>query len=176
VHPTTHKLHFIPWGPDSIFVDPGPLQTKVVPKSFKAQGLLARRLWELPDVRARYQAAMRTLLSGPWTESRLRSDTTSLQRLLQPQSVILPEASRDDNERVEAFIASRRAEVEAELRGPAPTWPPETSETLAPKPFTLTGTFTAPWSDSILSAGDDNLPAAVIIGWCDDFVLAGVNA
>ena len=146
VHPTTHKMHFIPWGPDSIFVDPGPLQTKVVPKSFKAQGLLARRLWLLPEVRARYHAVMRTLLAGPWTETRLRNDITSLQRLLQPESVIVPEAARDDNERVEAFIAGRRAEVLAELREPAPTWPAETAETLAPKPFTLSGTFTAPWN------------------------------
>jgi hypothetical protein len=146
VNPATHKMHFVPWGPDSIFLDPGPLQTKVVPKSFKAQGLLARRLWESPEVRTRYQAVMRTLLAGPWTESRMRSDITSLQRMLQPQSVIFPEAARDNNEQVEAFIANRRIEVEAELRGPAPTWPPETAESLAPKPFTLNGTFTAPWS------------------------------
>lgn len=46
------KLHFIPWGADQIFTDdPGPLQTLVVPKSFKAMGRLCRRLWELPDIR-----------------------------------------------------------------------------------------------------------------------------
>jgi hypothetical protein len=145
-HHTTGKLHFIPWGPDSVFEDPGPLQTKLVPKSFKAEGLLARRLWELPEVRARYRTAMRQLLAGPWTESRLMADMRGLQRTLQPQSTLLPATVERATGVIEAFIKQRRADVEAELKEPAPVWPSAAPVAARAEPLVLSGSFTAPWN------------------------------
>ena len=145
VNPATKKLQFIPWGPDSIFADPGPLQPAVVPRSFKATGILSRRLWELPEIRARYQAVMRELLAGPWSESRITADMGSLQKTLQPQSHLLPKTVEAASSRIVSFIKTRRAEMEAELTTPGPAWPAEAAAAVTP-PIVLSGSFTAPWS------------------------------
>lgn len=146
VHPTTRKLHFIPWGADSVFADPGPLQFKKVPKSFKAEGVLARRLWELPEIQERYRAMMRQLLAGPWNEARLLDELRTRQAALQPHSNFRPETIRAASARIETFIKERRAAVEAELAGPAPAWPPDAALSSTPMPVVVTGSFTAPWT------------------------------
>lgn len=145
-NPATRKLHFIPWGADALFEDPGPLQTAVVPKSFKAMGVLCQRLWELPEMRDRYRALMRELLDGPWTESRLLAEMTAMQKTLQPQSTLLPATMQAASARVAAFVATRRAQVEAELTAPGPSWPAAATPNGSPTPVVLTGSFTAPWS------------------------------
>ena len=146
VHPSTRRMHFIPWGADEVFEDPGPLQFRKVPKSFKAEGVLARRLWELPEIRNRYRAVMRQLLAGPWNESRLLDDLRIKQAALQPHSNFRPETIRNASARIETFIKERRAAVEAELVGPAPDWPPDPAASAMPTPVVLTGSFTAPWT------------------------------
>ena len=146
VHPSTRKLHFIPWGADSVFEDPGPLVFRPVPKSFKAEGVLARRLWELPEIQNRYRAVMRQLLAGPWNESRLLEEMRTRQAALQPHSSLRPETVRNASARIETFIKERRAAVEAELVGPAPAWPPAPPASGTPLPVVLSGSFTAPWS------------------------------
>ena len=145
VNPATGKLHFIPWGPDSIFADPGPLQPAVVPKSFKAMGILSQRLWELPEMRARYQAVMREMLGGPWSESRIAADMSALQKVLQPQSTLLPATVETASAAILAFVNARRAEVERELTSPGPDWPAAATPAI-PSPITISGSFTAPWS------------------------------
>lgn len=147
-NPATKKLHFIPWGPDSVFADPGPLQPAVVPKSFKAMGLLSRKLWEVPEARDRYRRIMRELLAGPWNESRMVADMAALQKILQPQSTLLPATVRTASESIELFIKHRRAGVEAELADPNLTWPIEAVSLPTPVAMTMTGSFTAPWGAS----------------------------
>lgn len=145
VHPSTRKLHFIPWGADAVFEDPGPLQFKKVPKSFKAEGVLARRLWELPEIQERYRAVMRQLLAGPWNESRLVEELRTRQAALQPQSNFRADTIRAASARIETFIKERRAAVEAELVGPAPAWPPDPAASAKPTAVVVSGSFTAPW-------------------------------
>jgi hypothetical protein len=150
VHHETGRIHFIPWGADDLFADPGPLQFKKVPKSFKAEGLLARRLWELPEVRDRYRVVMRALLADVWDESRLMADIAAAQALLAPRSTLRPETLGIAADTIGMFVAGRRAEVEPELREPAPLWPGH-SVSLVPQgesqglPVRLTATFSAPW-------------------------------
>ena len=146
VHPSTRKLHFIPWGADSVFEDPGPLTFRPVPKSFKAEGVLARRLWELPEIQNRYRAVMRQLLAGPWNEARLLEEMRTRQAALQPHSHLRPETVRNASARIETFIKERRAAVEGELVGPAPAWPPDPIVSGKPMPVVLSGSFTAPWT------------------------------
>jgi hypothetical protein len=146
VHPTTRKLHFIPWGADSVFEDPGPLQFKKVPKSFKAEGVLARRLWELPEIQERYRAVMRQLLAGPWNESRLLEELRTRQAVLQPHSNFRAATIRTASARIETFIKERRAAVEAELTGPAPVWPADPAASATFRPVVVSGSFTAPWT------------------------------
>jgi hypothetical protein len=148
--PATRKLRFIPWGPDSVFVDPGPLQVGPAPKSFKAVGLLARRLWELPEISERYRRVMRELLAGPWDESRFISDFATMQRSLVPQSTLRPGTVRAATAAAEAFIKARRGVVEAELPAPGPDWPSPVAGTAATPPnLTITGSFTAPWGAAV---------------------------
>jgi hypothetical protein len=147
-HHTTGKLHFIPWGPDSVFADPGPLQAKVVPRSFKAEGVLARRLWELSEIRERYRTVMRQLLAGPWTESRMLADMRGLQRTLQPRSTLLPATVEQAAGAIEVFVKQRRTEVEAELKEPAPVWPSAVGTTATPEPLVLSGSFATRWNET----------------------------
>ena len=144
-NPATRKLHFIPWGADSLFEDPGPLQVAVVPKSFKAMGVLCQRLWEVPEIRDRYRAVMRELLAGPWTESRLLADMAAMQKTLRPLSALLPATIEMASARVATFVNGRRAQVEAELTSPGPPWPAAAAFPTNLAPIVLTGSFTAPW-------------------------------
>jgi acetyl esterase/lipase len=168
VHHETGRLNFIPWGADAIFADPGPLQTKVVPKSFKAEGLLAQRLWEIPAIRARYHAAMREFLAGPWSEQRLIDRMTELQALAQPQSTMRLETVQRVSETWHAFINGRREQVEAELHEPAPTWPASAPPALPVEGYvevSLSGAFSAPWlptrPDDPLAIGEGTLQVEV---------------
>ncbi len=149
-NPTTRKLHFIPWGADQIFVDPGPLQAVAVPKSFKAAGVLCRRLWELPEIRERYRRVMAQILAGPWNEARLVSEMTALQVNLQPRTALLPETVRAASDRSRTFIDGRRAEVTTELAAPGLEWPKDAMaagvQLTTPVPMVITGSFAAPWS------------------------------
>jgi hypothetical protein len=149
-HPTTKKLHFIPWGADDLFADPGPLQFKMVPKSFKAEGILSRRLWEVPAIHERYRAAMRQILAGPWNEDRILGDLRDRAAALQPQSHLRPDTIRTAGTRIETFVKGRRAAVEAELTGPAPAWPADPPPK-PPTPIALSGSFTAPWTREALT-------------------------
>jgi spore coat protein H len=144
-NPATRKLHFIPWGADDLFADPGPLQTAAVPKSFKAMGVLCQRLWEVPEIRDRYHTAMRNLLAGPWTESRLLADMAAMQKTLRPLSGLLPATIENASNRVATFVNARRAQVEAELTSPGPSWPAAAAFPTSFAPIALTGSFTAPW-------------------------------
>jgi hypothetical protein len=151
VHHETGRIHFLPWGADDLFADPGPLQTKVVPKSFKAEGLLARRLWEVAEVRERYRIVMRELLVDVWHESRLLSDIASMQAMLAPRTTLSSETLQVMADTIAMFITQRRAEVGPELMEPAPLWPahgvallPGQGESLS-VPVRLTASFTAPW-------------------------------
>jgi hypothetical protein len=146
VHHETGRIHFIPWGADDLFADPGPLQFKVVPKSYKAEGLLTRRLWELPEVRERYRAVMRGLLAGAWDEARLVSEMASMQAMLQPRTGLTAGTLQSMADTIGMFITQRRAEVEPELQEPAPAWPADAAGVGSqPVPFRLTATFNAPW-------------------------------
>ena len=145
VDPATKRIHFIPWGPDAIFADPGPLQAFAAPKSFKAMGVLSRRLMELPEMRARYQALMREMLAGPWSESRITSDLKTLQRQLLPLSHLEAKTVEEATASIASFLSRRRTEVTAELTTPGPAWPDESLPGL-PRAMTLSGSFSAPWS------------------------------
>jgi spore coat protein H len=144
-NPATRKLHFIPWGADALFEDPGPLHIVPVPKSFKAMGVLCQRLWELPEIRDRYRTVMRELLAGPWTESRLVADMAAMQKTLRPLSALLPATIDTATARVATFVTARRAQVEAELTAPGPSWPAGAAIPTNLAPIVLTGSFTAPW-------------------------------
>jgi hypothetical protein len=148
VHPATGLVHFIPWGADQVFINrPGSGDTQL-PVSFLARGHLCLRLWELPEVRARYQAALRELLAGAWNEERMLADVVELQQVALPFSALTPGMVDSASQRIRTFVEFRRAEVEAELNGPVPQWPATPPPATPQLPMTITGTFTAPWLEA----------------------------
>ena len=88
---------------------------------------------------------MRELLGGPWSESRIAADMGGLQKTLQPRAHLLPSTVEAASTSILSFIKTRRAEIEAELSTPGPTWPAEATAAVTP-PIALSGSFTAPWS------------------------------
>jgi len=142
----TRKLHFIPWGADSVFEDPGPFINWPVPKSVKARGLLCRRLWESPEIRTRYRAEMQRILNEAWNEKILLARLDLAQSLGARYNPSNDPAAVTTAESIRKFIDGRRAEIQAELDAPAPNWPPNPYEMLESGPPTImhvTGSFSA---------------------------------
>ena len=116
-------LYFTPWGPDSAFSDPGPFIHVPVPKSFKARGYLCERLWELPEVRARYRKEMQHLLDDVWDEKKMLAQLQQVRTLTKTYSTVPEAAVEKGNRSIVEFIETRRGEVQAELDLPATDWP-----------------------------------------------------
>lgn len=116
-------FYFTPWGPDSAFSDPGPFIHVEVPKSFKARGYLCERLWELPEVRARYRREMQRLLDDVWNEKKMLAQLQQVRTLTRPYSTVPDPAVEKGSLSITEFIESRRQEVQAELDLPATDWP-----------------------------------------------------
>lgn len=116
-------LYFTPWGPDSAFWDPGPFISVPVPKSFKARGYLCERLWELPEVRARYRKEMQRLLDEVWDEKGMLAQLQQIRTLTKTYSTVPDAAVEKGHDSIVKFIETRRSEVQAELDQPATEWP-----------------------------------------------------
>ena len=144
----TRKLTFFPWGPDSVFQDPGPLAASgPLPKSVKAAGILCRRLWELPEMRTRYQAEMKRQLSGVWDEKAMIGRIAQLQQRLEKFSTTNRQAAQENTGRIAAFIKTRRDDINKELdAAEPPVWPASAIQPNQPPPrMEIKGTFDAPY-------------------------------
>jgi hypothetical protein len=150
-NPKTQKLHFLPWGPDSAFTDPGPFLSKPIPKSFKAVGLLCRRLWELPEIRTRYRAEMTRQLASVWKENELIARVAKLQRDVEGTTTANKENASAASDMIAEFIKTRREDIQKELSVPAPDWPATGVRTVmgvGPQ-MTISGTFDAPFPQAM---------------------------
>ena len=111
--PTDGRLHFIPWGIDAILYGASGEGT---PASVFAYGYLANRLFELPEGRARYHAALEGLLDGPWDEEvftdRMERDLDLIRPHLNPgeQGYV-----QDEADLLEHRMQLRRGEVQEAL-------------------------------------------------------------
>jgi hypothetical protein len=122
--PETDKLWFIPWGIDSIFHSfdaPLPWETDKPPWVVWAEGVLARRLYQLDP--QGYFDALAHVLDTAWEDEALLAEVDRLEALLLSA---VPVAQRTANgEAVQAvrdFIGNRRAEIEAQLALAPPAW------------------------------------------------------
>ena len=105
--PTSDKMVFMPWGVDQTFNDPGA-------PAIVANGLLARRLYLLPQTRDRYIARLRQQLDTVWKETELLAEVDRMAAL-----IAAPAAEVDG---VRNFIRTRRAELVAALASGPPPW------------------------------------------------------
>ncbi len=150
--PTTGKFNFIPWGIDSILFNnlTLPWETETPPDSIFAEGVLARRLYQLPETQARYLARMEEHLDNTWNEDDLLAEVSRMEDLLTPH---LMDGEQDGFlsalTQVRNFVSARRDQLRAELDAATPVaW---TSELRDPWCLVelgdLDATFSGQWSD-----------------------------
>lgn len=156
----TGKFTFIPWGADSVFDDPGPFFSHPVPKSVKAKGVICQKLWELPEIRARYRTEMQRLLNAVWIEENMLATLARVQQFNIEQTQTRPGRVAAELARIRGFIGSRRAEIQAELDAPALDWktPPSRGARPAGPPtlMDISGSFSATMQDGLPSREDEN--------------------
>jgi hypothetical protein len=168
--PATGRFVFMPWGVDGTFQS-NPLIDEAPPESVFASGALARRLYLLPDTRARYLARLRELLDEVWSEAALRVEIDRMEQLIGPAADpdgTLGLAGRLDELRL--VTDGRRAVIEDELADGPPVW---TQELRAPLCLATIGeidaTFATTWATL-----DDPDPFATGDGTLD-FTVNGVT-
>ena len=118
------RLRFIPWGPDSTFRRPYLLfEDALAPRSVFATGIIARRLYLLPEAQARYQTELRRLLDSAWDEAALNAKVAADSARIAPYLSAEQAASQAaDQTQLLDFIRRQRAFVTEELDATAPTW------------------------------------------------------
>jgi hypothetical protein len=144
--PTSGRFDFVPWGTDGVMGAPGTAPPSTV---FFANGVLARRLYQLPATRARLLAALDRVLATAWDETALLAEIDRMAALLAPVRVGDPFAVGVDLaaelDGVRAFVRTRRARIAPAIAAPPPwTNPPRTSfcfVELGPIHATFTTTF-----------------------------------
>ena len=150
---SSKKFFFIPWGADSIFVDPGPFIQHPVPRSVKAVGAVCRRLWQDPVFRIRYEKEMRRLLDEVWIETEIYAEVKRIQTMLKPYITAKPDAVNASLDTANAFIKSRRKTILDEMENTLPEWPvPEHSipgEVAPSVMMKISGSFETTMSDKV---------------------------
>ncbi|MBL8938845.1 MAG: CotH kinase family protein [Archangium sp.] len=112
--PETGRFTFIPWGADAVFgAEPSSADN---PEGPMLRGVLARRLYNVPALRQRYLARVRSLLSSVFFESELRREVVRMENLVRPhvhpiQAAQLSNGLAD----VRRFIDTRRTNLTREL-------------------------------------------------------------
>lgn len=125
--PRDGRLRFLPWGPDGAFLRP-PSAPAELPTSVFANGILAHRLYNTWQGRARYHTALAEVLASAFDEEALLAEIDRLVALTADARLPTEAAAApDDLAQLRQYIAGRRAVLEAELAN-APDWPYPPSE------------------------------------------------
>ena len=124
LNPVTNKFHFMPWGADCLFEKFSRLRVdRRSPRSVRLQGLVARKLYQIPSVRKKYASTMQKLMAKHWNEEKLLEETKRIEDMLTPHiSDYQWRSVRFDA--IREFIRNRREDVEIEINGKdMPLWP-----------------------------------------------------
>ncbi|MEE2779880.1 MAG: CotH kinase family protein [Myxococcota bacterium] len=147
--PLDGLFRFIPWGADSVFLDPQyALEPGLeVPDSVYAFGHLAYRLYMHPIGRVAYRERLQSLLETAWDGPGLVDEIDRLETLLQPH---LPVDQRETMavhlEGRRAWVDNRETQLHQELLGDAPEWEVPPQDTFCwPHVGTVSGTFDTEW-------------------------------
>ena len=131
-NPVDGKFHFIPWGPDGTFVRTRggfSASEEGDPTTVFAQSKLARRLWNEPDIRTRYQERVEQLLADVWKEEELLSEVTRIQAMLED---FIPSANRNgflgNIANLRDYINDVRSDFETEFDAGIPDFISQVSE------------------------------------------------
>lgn len=134
-NPVDGKFHFIPWGPDGTFVRTRggfSASEEGDPTTVFAQSKLARRLWNEPDIRIRYQERVEQLLADVWKEEELLGEVTRIQAMLED---FIPSANRngflDNISNLRDYINDVKPDFETEFAAGIPEFVSQISENFA---------------------------------------------
>jgi spore coat protein H len=165
--PSTGKFSFMPWGADGTFVAADNPFGSSGTTSVQANSLLPRRLYLLPETRARYVAALRAVMARAWDEPALLAEIDRMEDLITP--IADPQGAlglAGHLEQVRDFVRARRAAIEAELAPGPPAWTAALRDAPCFVPIgTLSGTFTTTWgtigADDPFDTGTGTLAGAL---------------
>lgn len=139
--PGSKKLHFMPWGADTSFGESWP------PHSVKGAAQLCRRLWQMPEIQARYRKEMQRLLDSVWDEKTLLVELEKVSALCPDHLTLETGEVVASQAQIRTFIVNRRKEVQTELDAPPQPFrewlPPQGPATEPPKMMEIFGTFSA---------------------------------
>lgn len=125
LNPATGKFHFTPWGADSLFVKYSHINPdRRVPLSVKTGGMIANKLYQRPQSRARYKKTLLAILESHWDEKKLLAETDRIEKLLEPYVEKYSRQRRFGRslEGVREFIRTRREELLEEISDGMPLW------------------------------------------------------
>lgn len=140
----TKRFTFFPWGADWCFQVHPRYDGLEIPKSYRIRGVLCRRLWELPEVQRMYREEMMRQVSEFWDSGQMLSEVKKIIKLSRQYSTINAFWGKGVASRITDYIRHRKEEIEAELRGPFPAWPSQSSAIPSADPplMAITGSFT----------------------------------
>ncbi|MBT8491479.1 MAG: CotH kinase family protein [Deltaproteobacteria bacterium] len=161
VDPDDQRIDFVPWGVDSTFNQfavQGPGGAPAA--SVYVNGVLAKRLYQIPAGRARYFERLEELLEQVWDESALLAEIDRMESLIEAVAADDPlHAARilaDDIDAVRDFVEERRDLFQAEI-----DVPPELDQPLRDQfCFRPLGTASGTFDTSYGSNADPNPFAA----------------
>ncbi len=109
------KMHFMPWGADSVFTTREMFRQNVRYQSIKTSGRLAGRLYSFPEIRQRYASALREVLEKHWDEEAMLNEVDQFESLLGPH-VHSEQAGYDRAmDELRDFIRNRRESLLTEI-------------------------------------------------------------
>ncbi len=149
-NPETDKLHFIPWGLDAVFEDPGMDIKVTVPRSVKAVSFLPNKLYQIETSRNRYLEVMQQILNDVWNETELALMIETARSLIGDRLHITEAYFNEDLKVIQDFIGSRRKEVQSELDAGSPEWPQSASRKGGGGGFaSINSQFNTNWQDRL---------------------------
>ena len=125
LNPTTGKFHFMPWGADSLFVKYSHVNPdRRVPLSVKTGGMIANKLYQRPQSRARYKKTLQAIFESHWDEKKLLAETDRIEEMLEPYVEKYSRQRRfaSSLRGVREFIRNRREELLEETSDGMPIW------------------------------------------------------
>ena len=176
-------FHFIPWGADAVFSDPGPFIQQATPKSVKAMSVICRRLWEMPEIRVRYRKELRRLLEEVWDEAQMKADIEEIQENIVSSSKTDLSNMEQATGVIFEFLKTRRSDILKELNEAPVDWPevkmmvPDMENFV---PMQMNGSFTTVFSDShsgpLANTGEATLDVRIAGKAQEPFTTFGANA
>lgn len=144
--PDSGKFTVIPWGADAVFMDPGPFMDASTPRSVKANGRIAERLYGIPDGRRMYLERLRHIIQNVWSAETYLEEIDRLEEMISERIVVDEVGFLNELADARKFIQSRRSVIENELAKGAPVWdPPVQPVSPSGRMGALSGRFQTEW-------------------------------